>query len=131
MPLSTSTVPLLLNGPLKRVMPSPPPVLVNVPALLNVALKKSPVVWIARLPVTRLLNTAPVSLLKLPTPVQVAVPALLNVRVSRKETPLASVSCTPPLALVVPWLVIVPPLQVSSPVTLTVSLPARVPLLCW
>src|SRR5262249_23703901 len=61
---------------------------------------------------------------KLLAPVRAALPVLSRARPSRKVVPL---SAMPPWATVRPAPVMVPPVQLSRPLTVTESLPCRVP----
>src|SRR5512139_1963217 len=72
-----------------------------------------------------LLKTPPVPMYMLPLSLHVAAPAFASVRL-RILLPLP-LSARPPAASVRPLPLIVPPDQVSEPVTLNVALPVRVP----
>src|SRR5216684_2096485 len=134
-PAFALTVPVLLNATLTVLVT--PPVICNVPALLNVGvppLKMMPFPF-PLLPFTkvhtaptRLLITAPFCRTRLaPTAVlpKVVAPETLSVRVSRSTCPEGRL--IPPLALVAPVPVMFPPVQVSSPLTVTVEVPVKMP----
>src|SRR6266404_2094317 len=135
-PLLPITLPVLLNATLTVL--DTPPVICNVPALLNAAvappLKRMPVVK-TLLPFTmfqvapdRLFTTAPFVRNRMLPPVafpNVVVPGAFSVRVSRNTVALGML--IPPLALVAPVPFIVPPVQVSNPVRATVPVPDRAP----
>jgi hypothetical protein len=135
-PAFAFTVPLLLNATL--IVLETPPVICNVPALLNVLavppLKIMPFPTLL-LPFTifqvapeRLLITAPLCSSSVAPAVvlpNVVVPETFSVRVFSNAC--GEVKLIPPLALVAPVPFIVPPVQFSRPLTLTVEVPVNVP----
>src|SRR5712691_9801142 len=132
-PAFAFTVPLLLNTTLTVL--DTPPVICNVPALLNV-LAVPPLKMIPfPLPFTifqvapeRLLIAAPLCSSSVAPAVvlpNVVVPETFSVRVFSKAC--AEVKLIPPLALVAPAPLIVPPVQVSRPLTVTALVPVSVP----
>src|SRR5713226_4054675 len=132
-PAFAFTVPLLLNA--TRMSLATPPVICNVPALLNAGavppLKKIPFplpFTIFQVAPARLLITAPLCRNRLLPPVafpNVVVPDAFSVRMSRNTLTLGML--IPPLALVAPAPPIVPPDQVNSPVIANVPAPVKVP----
>src|SRR5216683_2461961 len=135
-PAFAFTVPLLLNTTLTVL--DTPPVICNVPALLNVvAVPPLKIMPFAKplLPFTmlqvapaRLFTTAPVDRNRPLPPVafpNVVVPDAFSVRVSRVTLALGML--IPPFAFVTPAPLIVPPVQVSKPLTVTVEVPVNVP----
>src|SRR5712692_5134850 len=132
-PAFAFTVPLLLNATLTVL--DTPPVICNVPALLNVLavppLKMMPFplpFTIFQVAPARLLITAPLCRNRLLPPVafpNVVVPDAFSVRMSRNTLTLGMF--IPPLALVAPVPFIVPLVQLSKPVRVTMPVPDRVP----
>src|SRR6266446_6974590 len=132
-PAFAFTVPLLLNATLTVL--DTPPVICNVPALLNV-LAVPPLKMIPfPLPFTifqvapdTLLITAPLCGSNVAPAVvlpNVVVPETFSVRVFSNAC--GEVKLIPPLALVAPAPLIVPLVHVSRPLTLTVEVPVNVP----
>src|SRR6266404_666327 len=134
-PLLLITLPVLLNATVMLL--EIPPVIWNVPALLNVLavppLKKIPFplpFTMVQVAPARLLITAPFRRNRALPPVafpNVVVPGAFSVRVSRITLALGRL--IPPLALVTPVPLIVPPVHVSKPVRVTLPVPDRVPAL--
>src|SRR5713101_9825288 len=132
-PALAFTVPVLLNTTLTVL--EIPPVIWNVPALLNVdgvpPLKMMPFALpftMVQVAPERLLITAPFRRNRLLPPAvfpNVVVPDAFSVRVSRSTLPLGIL--IPPLAFVTPVPLMVPPVQVSKPVRVTVPTPDRMP----
>src|SRR5260370_8134759 len=132
-PALAFTVPVLLNGML--IVSLIPPVIWNVPALLNAPVAPLPN-WIPfPLPFTifqvapaRLFTIAPFIRVRLLPPAafpNVVVPDTFSVRVSRACWPEGRL--IPPLAFVAPAPLIVPPVQVSKPMRVTLPVPDRPP----
>src|SRR4029077_12980483 len=133
-PLLPITVPVLLKGTLTVLLV--PPVISNVPALLNAGaapplLKMpfpAPFTKFQMAPV-RLFNTAPFCRNREPPPVgfpNVVVPEAFNVRVSKNMVAFRMLML--PFAFVIPVPLIVPPDQVINPSRSTSPVPAKVPL---
>src|SRR5262249_51120334 len=122
-PLVTSTVPVLLNGTLLKVVVPVPADFLKAPVLLKVAVPPADAIvgsaCASKVAPARLLKTAPVLIKKTPLLVIVAVAALLNTR--PPKSPMQQLGLlmmlTPLLALVAPAPVIDPKLQVSNPAT--------------
>ena len=77
--------------------------------------------WQSHVPL--LLITAPVPTLKPPMPAQAVVPPVFRTRDPLRVLPNKPLAAMPPSVLVVPAPVIVPPVQVVRPDTVTVSVP--------
>src|SRR5207245_1981417 len=88
--------------------------------------EKDLALWISKMAPSRFRKTAPLSAARYPFPVQVAVPALSNRRPSRCliEVPLRAM---PPLASVRPVPLMMPSVQVNSPVIVRSPEPVTVP----
>jgi hypothetical protein len=123
-PLSTASVPLLVNGVLKPVMPVPP-VLVSVPALLNAL--APPRFANVSLPcaVNRLLLVNVPFVLSIRPPVQFVVPLLTRSRCRLTGALIVSVPALPTVVLPVP--LCAPPLQLNVPLTPRPPTPVSVP----
>src|SRR5262245_47767472 len=127
-PVARSTLPVLLKGTVRVVVPTPAD-LRNVPALLNTG-DPPPLAPIGRSVCASnaplLLNVPPLLQMMLPPPVHVAVPLLSTRRPWRVGKPVTS-NAIPPLAKVVPAPDMVPSRQVKRPLTARSPLPAMVP----
>ena len=138
-PLSTLTVPVLVKtiGAMAPMVVVPvPPLLVNVPALLNVPVPPLPF-W--RLPSKFVVMVSPTGLLRMPP-----VPITMMPAVHVESLPRFSVrppmidfvpppKLTPPFASVIPAPLCVPPVHVKfeSTVNVTPAVLVKVPALCW